>query len=75
MPVSQLYRWFEVPRTANAALEEALIARYGCLGRVPRPFLLRSDSGLIDGLISTLKEHCLHRARLETFAMPYPLAT
>ncbi len=30
--------------TAGAALEQALIARYGTLGRVPKPFLLRSDS-------------------------------
>jgi len=34
-------------KTAEAALEQALIARYGCLGRVQRPFLLRSDSGLV----------------------------
>jgi putative transposase len=30
-------------KTVEAALEQALIARYGTLGRVPRPFLLRSD--------------------------------
>ena len=29
--------------TAAAALEQALITRYGTLGRVPEPFLLRSD--------------------------------
>jgi putative transposase len=34
-------------KTAEAALEQALIARYGCLGRVQRPFLLRSDNGLV----------------------------
>jgi putative transposase len=34
-------------KTAEAALEQALIARYGTLGRVPRPFLLRSDNGLV----------------------------
>ncbi len=31
-------------KSAEAALEQALIARYGTLGRVPAPFLLRSDS-------------------------------
>jgi len=34
-------------RTAEAALEQALIARYGSLGRVAKPFLLRSDNGLV----------------------------
>jgi putative transposase len=34
-------------KTAEAALEQALIARYGTLGRVPTPFLLRSDNGLV----------------------------
>ena len=34
-------------KTAEAALEQALIARYGTLGRVPQPFLLRSDNGLV----------------------------
>ncbi len=34
-------------RTAEAALEQALIARFGTLGRVPAPFLLRSDNGLV----------------------------
>lgn len=28
-------------------LEHALIARFGTLGRVPAPFLLRSDNGLV----------------------------
>ncbi|WP_354178217.1 DDE-type integrase/transposase/recombinase [Burkholderia plantarii] len=31
--------------TATDALEHALIARFGTLGRVSRPFLLRSDNG------------------------------
>ncbi|MEX3583196.1 MAG: hypothetical protein VB137_12445 [Burkholderia sp.] len=31
--------------TASAALEQALITRYGTLGRVQEPFLLRSDNG------------------------------
>jgi len=34
-------------RTAEAALEQALIARFGTLGRVQQPFLLRSDNGLV----------------------------
>jgi len=34
-------------KTAEAALEQALIARYGTLGKVTRPFLLRSDNGLV----------------------------
>jgi putative transposase len=33
--------------TAAAALEQALISRYGSLGRVPAPLLLRSDNGLV----------------------------
>ena len=34
-------------KTAESALEQAQIARYGCLGRVQSPFLLRSDNGLV----------------------------
>lgn len=83
--------------TAASALEQALIARYGCLGRVPRSFLLRSDNGLVftsrrytqlvrhyglrqefitphcpqqngmvERVIRTLKEQCLHRRRFES---------
>ncbi|PPV02263.1 transposase, partial [Xanthomonas axonopodis pv. vasculorum] len=33
--------------TASAALEQAFITRYGTLGRVQEPFLLRSDNGLV----------------------------
>lgn len=33
--------------TASAALEQALITRYGTLGCVREPFLLRSDNGLV----------------------------
>ena len=33
--------------TAETALEEALIHRFGHLGRVPGPLRLRSDSGLV----------------------------
>ena len=80
-----------------SALEQALIARFGTLGRVPAPFLLRSDNGLvftsraytrlvrsyglrqefitphcpqqngmIERVIRTLKEQCVHRHRFET---------
>jgi len=34
-------------KTAESALEQALIARFGTLGRVPKSLLLRSDSGLV----------------------------
>ena len=34
-------------KTAEAALEEALIHRFGHLGRVPAPLVLRSDNGLV----------------------------
>ncbi|BEV16223.1 integrase core domain-containing protein [Herbaspirillum sp. DW155] len=34
-------------KTAESALEQALIARYGSLERVTAPFLLRSDNGLV----------------------------
>jgi putative transposase len=34
-------------KTAESALEHALITRYGSLGRVTAPFLLRSDNGLV----------------------------
>jgi putative transposase len=83
--------------TATAALEQALIARFGSFGRVNRLFLLRSDNGLaftsrnytrmvrsygirrefiaphcpqqngmIERVIRTLKEQCVHRHRFET---------
>lgn len=83
--------------TAGSALEHALIARFGTLGRVPMPFLLRSDNGLVftsrsytalvrsyglrqefitphcpqqngmvERVIRTLKEQCVHRHRFET---------
>jgi putative transposase len=83
--------------TAVAALEQALISRFGTLGRVPTPFLLRSDNGLVftsrsytrlvrsyglqqefitphcpqqngmvERVIRTLKEQCVHRHRFET---------
>jgi putative transposase len=32
---------------ATPAFEQALIARFGSLGRVDRPFLLGSDNGLV----------------------------
>jgi putative transposase len=34
-------------KTAESALEHALTSRFGCLGRVPEKFLLRSDNGLV----------------------------
>lgn len=34
-------------KTAESALEDALIQRFGCLGKVPKQFLLRSDNGLV----------------------------
>jgi putative transposase len=83
--------------TAQAALEQALITRFGTLGRVPSPFLLRSDNGLVftsrsytrlvrsyglkqefitphcpqqngmvERVIRTLKEQCVHRHRFES---------
>jgi putative transposase len=83
--------------TPTAALEQALIARFGSLGRVDRSFLLRLDNGLvftsrthtrmvrsyslrqgfitphcpqqngmIERVIRTLKEQCVHRHRFET---------
>ena len=82
-----------------AALEHALIARFGSLGRVEMPFLLRSDNGLVftsrkytalvrsyglrqefitphcpqqngmmERLIRSLKEQCVHRQRFESLA-------
>lgn len=84
-------------KTAESALEQALIARFGTLGKVEKSFLLRSDNGLvftsrsytalvksyglqqefitpytpqqnglIERLIRTLKEQCVHRHRFET---------
>ena len=83
--------------TAVSALEHALIARFGTLGRVQTPILLRSDNGLvftsrkytalvksyglrqefitphcpqqngmIERLIRSLKEQCVHRQRFES---------
>lgn len=83
--------------TAASALEQALIARFGTLGKVERPFLLRSDNGLVftsrkytalvrsyglqqefitphcpqqngmmERLIRSLKEQCVHRQRFES---------
>ena len=83
-------------RTAESALEQALISRFGTLGKVDKTFLLRSDNGLVftsrsytalvksyglqqefitpytpqqnglvERLIRTLKEQCVHRHRFE----------
>ena len=43
----QLSRSGRATTAAAAALEQALITRYGVLARVPTPFLLRSDNGLV----------------------------
>ena len=84
-------------RTAESALEQALITRFGTLGHVGSPFLLRSDNGLVftsrnytrlvksyglrqefitphtpeqnglmERVIRSLKEQCVHRQRFET---------
>lgn len=84
-------------RTAEAALEQALISRYGSLGLSPDQVVVRSDNGLVftsrsyrrlirsyglkqefitphipqqngmvERLIRTLKEQCVHRHRFET---------
>lgn len=83
--------------TASSALEQAPITRFGSLGRVREPFLLRSDNGLvftsrsytalvrsyglrqefitphcpqqngmIERVIRSLKEQCIHRHRFES---------
>ena len=83
--------------TAGAALEQALITRFGSLGKVSNPFQLRSDNGLVftsrdytrlvrsyglkqefitphcpqqngmvERVIRTLKEQCVHRHRFES---------
>ena len=83
--------------TAASALEQALISRFGTLGKVNAPFLLRSDNGLVftsrkytrlvrsyglqqefitphcpqqngmvERVIRTLKEQCVHRHRFES---------
>ncbi|SFE23809.1 integrase core domain-containing protein, partial [Roseivivax sediminis] len=85
--------------TPVAALEQALITRFGTLGRVDTEFLLRSDNGLVftsrdytkmvrsyglrqefitphcpqqngmmERLIRSLKEQCVHRQRFESLA-------
>ncbi len=84
-------------QTAESALEQALISRYGHLGKVAKPFLLRSDNGLVftsrsyttvvksyglqqefitpyspeqngmvERVIRTLKDQCVHRHRFES---------
>ena len=83
--------------TAGSALEQALIAQFGSLGKVAKPFLLRSDNGLVftsryftglaksyglqqefitphcpqqngmvERVIRSLKEQCVHRHRFES---------
>lgn len=84
-------------KTAESALEQALIARNGCLGKIKHPCLLRSDNGLVfssrsyialvksyglqqefitpyspeqnglvERVIRTLKDQCVHRHRFES---------
>jgi putative transposase len=84
-------------KTAEATLEQALIARFGTLGHVPQLFLLRSNNGLVftsrsftalvkgyglrqefitphspeqngmvERVIRTLKEQCIHPHRFES---------
>jgi putative transposase len=88
-------------KTAEAGLKQALIARYGTLGKETAPFLLWSDNGLVftsssyaklvrsyglrqefitphcpeengmvERVIRTLKEPCVHRHRLRVCKMP-----
>lgn len=56
--------------TAEAALEYALINRFGCLGRVPKSFKLRSDNGLVfssKAYVSLVKAYGLR----QEFITPY----
>lgn len=56
--------------TAAAAVEQALIARFGSLGRVQSPFLLRSDNGLV--FSSRRYTALVHRYGLQqAFITPY----
>jgi putative transposase len=48
----------------DAELER--LSSRGTLGRVNTPFLLRSDNGLVERVIRTIKEQCVHRHRFET---------
>jgi len=42
------------------------VSPFGTLGSVKEPFLLRSDNSLVERMIRTLKEQCIHRHRFET---------
>src|SRR3546814_989387 len=55
--------------TASAALEQALITRYGSLGRVPQPFLLRSDNGLVRSEEHTSELQSLMRISYAVFCL------
>ena len=51
-------------RTAEATLEQALIARFGSLGKVYKPVLLRSDNGLVftsRSYAALIKSYCLQQ--------------
>ena len=57
-------------QTVEATLEEALIERFGCLGRVTAPLILRSDNGLVFSskrFTSTVKAYGL----TQEFITPY----
>ena len=57
-------------KTAEAALEEALIHRFGTLGRVSQPLALRSDNGLV--FTSKLFTSTVKAYRIEQeFTTPY----
>lgn len=52
-------------KTAEAALVQALIARYGTLGKVTAPLLLRSDNGLVfTSRIRTISAHSVSQGLL-----------
>lgn len=51
-------------KTAESALEQALIARYGILGRVKPSFLLRSDNGPVftsRSYTALVRSYCLQQ--------------
>ncbi|WP_236871334.1 DDE-type integrase/transposase/recombinase [Burkholderia pseudomallei] len=52
--------------TASSALEHARIARFGTLGRVPKPFLLRSDNGLVFTSRVVSEFPCSRRVEIHT---------
>lgn len=57
-------------KTPESALEQALIIRFGTLGRLPEPFLLRPDYGLAFTGRSFTVQHKKH-GLLQEFIMPH----